>query len=234
MSELSDFKGFSKETVDFFNNLKKNNSKPWFDAHKKDYETYVLQPSKDFVKAMGAKLKALFPNVVAVPKINKSLFRIYRDTRFSLDKLPYKTFMGIFFWEGSRPRMECSGFYFHLEPPILVLGVGVYMLPKRLLDRYRRMVVDPEYGEELSTIIKSISKIKNCQLGGKHYKRIPAGYDPSHPNAELLLHNGLYAGCEIEIPDELYSNELLDYCIQIYRPLAPLHRWLVSIKIGEL
>ncbi len=234
MSEISDFKGFSKETVNFFVNLKKNNSKTWFDTHKKDYEAYVLKPSKAFVEAMGAGLKEITPGVMAVPKMNKSLFRIYRDTRFSADKSPYKTHMGIFFWEGSRPRMECSGFYFHLEPPNLLLGVGVYMFPRRLLDRYRRMVVDPEYGEELSTIIKSISKIKGCQLGGKHYKRIPSGFDLSHPNAQLLLHNGLYAGVEAEIPDEMYSSKLLDYCLQIYRPLAPLHRWLVSIKIGEL
>jgi uncharacterized protein (TIGR02453 family) len=234
MSEHPYFKGFSKKTVDFFYDLGKNNNKPWFDAHKKDYESYVLQPAKDFVKAMGEQLKKLSQNIIAVPKFNKSLFRIYRDTRFSMDKSPYKTYMGIFFWEGSRPRMECSGFYFHVEPPKFMLGVGIYMLPKRLLDRYKCMVVDPKYGKKLTSILKKISKMKGVELGGKHYKRIPSGYDPSHPNAHLLLHNGLYAGIETEIPDELYSSELLDYCMQIYRPLIPLHKWLISIKIGEL
>lgn len=234
ISEISDFKGFSKNTVDFFCNLKKNNNKPWFDNHKKDYEIFVLQPAKSFVKDMGARLKDLSSSIVALSRINKSLFRINRDARFSGDKSPYKNFMGIFFWEGSRPRMECSGFYFHLEPPILLLGVGVYKFPDRLLDRYRRMVVDPEYGEELSEVLRKIYKIKGCELGGNHYKRIPAGYDSAHPNAELLLHNGLYAGCENEIPDELYSSRLVDYCWRIYRSLAPLHKWLVSIKVGEL
>jgi len=234
MSKELKFKGFSKETVDFFYNLKRNNNKKWFDSRRKEYETFVLQPAKEFVAAMGAKLKDISPNIIAVPRVNKSLFRISRDTRFILEKSPYKTFMGIFFWEGSRPRMECSGFYFHLEPPKLLLGAGIYRFPKRLLDRYRRMVVDPEYGGELSDILKKISKIKDCELGGKHYKRIPGGYDSSHPNAELLLHNGLYAGCEIDIPDELYYDRLINYCWKRFYSLAPLHKWLVSIKIGEL
>lgn len=227
MSQELIFRGFSKETIDFFYNLKQNNDKSWFDSHKKDYEAYVLKPAKAFVVTMGERLKSLSPDINAVPKFNKSLFRIYRDTRFSLDKSPYKTYMGIFFWEGKRPRMECSGFYFHLEPPKLILGVGIYMFPRDLLDRYRNSVVDPEYGEQLSDILNKTSRKKGYELGGKHYKRVPAGYDASHPNAELLLHNGLYLGQETDIPDELYSSSLIDYCWKRFHPLAPLHRWLV-------
>lgn len=232
MSEIVEFQGFSKETVAFFETLKKNNNKAWFDGHRQDYENHVLKPAKAFVVAMGEKLRAAFPGIIASPKVNKSLFRITRDTRFRLDKRPYKTNLGIFFWEGSRPRMECSGFYFHLEPPKFLLGAGGYMLPRRWLDRYRRMVVDPEYGEELADVILKISKLKCWELGGRHYKRIPPGYDASHPNADLLLHNGLYAGCETDIPDELYSRKLIDYCWKKFHAMAPLHKWLVSIKMG--
>lgn len=232
MSEIPEFQGFSKETVAFFENLKRNNNRVWFESHRQEYENYVMKPAKAFVVAMGEKLRAAFPDIIASPKVNKSLFRITRDTRFSLDKRPYKTNLGFYFWEGTKPRMECSGFYFHLEPPIIVLGVGAYMFPKRWLDRFRRMVVDTEYGEELSDVIKRISKLKGCTLGGKYYKRIPSGYEASHPNAYLLLHNGLYAGCETDIPDELYSHELIDHCWKRFHALAPLHKWLVSIKMG--
>lgn len=232
MSKELIFRGFSKKTIDFFYNLKQNNDKAWFDSHKKDYDAYVLEPAKAYVIAMGERLKSLSSGISAVPKFNKSLFRIYRDTRFSLDKSPYKTHMGIFFWEGKRPRMECSGFYFHLEPPKLIVGVGIYMFPRDLLDKYRNSVVDPEYGEELSGIISKISRMKGYELGGKHYKRVPAGYDSSHPNAGLLLHNGLYLGQETDIPDELYSSSLIDYCWKRFHPLAPLHRWLVSMTTG--
>jgi uncharacterized protein (TIGR02453 family) len=230
VSNESSFEGFSKETMNFFSDLKRNNNKEWFDRHREDFETYVMTPSRAFVVAMGKQLKAISPDIIAVPKVNKSIFRISQDVRFSPQKLPYKTHLGIYFWEGFRPRMECSGFYFHLELPKLILGVGIYRFPPQLLDHYRRSVVDPEYSGELSDILQNISKIKGYELGGKHYKRLPLGYDSSHPNAGLLLHNGLYVGLETDIPGEFYSRRLLDYCWEKYQPLVPLHQWLVSMS----
>lgn len=230
MTEQLTFQGFSKETVKFFKDLKKNNTKKWFEAHKQDYEICVMQPARAFVFSMGEKLRAHIPDIVAVPKINKSLFRINRDTRFSPDKSPYKTNMGIFFWEGNRPRMECPGFYFHLEPPFLLLGVGQYMFPKYLFDTFRNSVVHPEYGKELAESVAEIEKKKGYQIGGKHYKRVPAGFDPFHPNAGLLLHNGLHVGFETSIPDEFYSKKLVAYCWKKFQPLLPLHSWLVAMN----
>ncbi len=230
MTQQLDFQGFSKATVKFFSDLKKNNTKKWFEAHKQDYETYVMQPARAFVVAMGNKLRIHVPDIVAVPKINKSLFRINRDTRFSPDKSPYKTNIGIFFWEGNRPRMECSGFYFHFEPPIILLGVGLYMFPKYLFDTYRNSVVHAKYGKELAEIVAKIGKKEGFQIGGKHYKRVPGGYDPAHPNAELLLHNGLHAGIESPIPEEFYSKKLVGYCWKRFQPMLPLHSWLVAMK----
>jgi uncharacterized protein (TIGR02453 family) len=229
MAGQSKFNGFFKETVTFFENLKKNNTKKWFEAHKQDYETFVMKPARAFVMAMGKKLRTHVPDIVAVPKVNKSLFRINRDTRFSPDKSPYKTNIGIFFWEGNRPRMECSGFYFHLEPPILMLGGGLYMFPKYLFDTYRNSVVHAKHGKELAQIVAKIEKKKVFEIGGKHYKRIPSGFDPAHPSAGLLLHNGLYVGVESPIPEEFYSGKLVDYCWIRFQPLLPLHSWLVAM-----
>jgi uncharacterized protein (TIGR02453 family) len=229
MAGQSKFNGFFKETVTFFENLKKNNTKKWFEAHKQDYETFVMKPARAFVMAMGKKLRTHVPDIVAVPKVNKSLFRINRDTRFSPDKSPYKTNIGIFFWEGNRPRMECSGFYFHLEPPILMLGGGLYMFPKYLFDTYRNSVVHAKHGKELAQIVAKIEKKKVFGIGGKHYKRIPSGFDPAHPSAGLLLHNGLYVGVESPIPEEFYSGKLVDYCWIRFQPLLPLHSWLVAM-----
>jgi uncharacterized protein (TIGR02453 family) len=229
MTEQRAFQGFSKETVRFFNDLKKNNTKKWFESHKKDYEAFVMEPARAFVLAMGERLRPHVPEIVAVPKINKSLFRINRDTRFSPDKSPYKTNMGIFFWEGSRPRMECPGFYFHLEPPIILLGVGLYMFPKYLFDTYRNSVVHAKHGGELAAIVAKIGKKSGYIIGGGHYKRVPAGFDPAHPNAALLLHNGLHAGVESPIPEDFYSAKLVDYCWKKFQPLLPLHSWLVAM-----
>ena len=233
MSEKKQFEGFDKETVQFFAQLKKNNNKDWFNTHKKNYESLVLEPAKLFVASMGEKLKAISPDILAIPKINKSLFRINRDTRFSANKLPYKANLGIYFWEGSRPRMECSGFYFHLEPPELMLGVGIYMLPKQDLPRFRNAVVDPDAGRALSRVLKKISDLEGYELGGKFYKRVPAGFDPDHVHAEILLFNGLYVGKTEKIPADLNSPRLLDFCFQRYKAMAPLHRWLVGIGMGS-
>jgi len=229
MEKTTVFSGFSKDTIKFFDGLQKNNNRHWFEEHRGMYENSVLEPSKAFVKAMGARLRTIAPKIIAVPKVNKSLFRISRDARFSLNKSPYKTFLGIYFWEGMRQRMECSGFYFHLEPPKMILGVGVYVFSDRLLHQYRRAVIDTKMGKEIAKVIEQITRIKEGILGGQHYKRIPAGFDPSHPNARLLLHNGLHFGQEMDIPKELFSSQLVEYCFERYAPCASLHRWLVKV-----
>ena len=95
---MAAFNGFSIEMVKFFQNLKNNNSKQWFEAHRHIYDNYVLQPARVFVVEMGKRLEKIVPAVNAIPKVNQSLFRINRDTRFSKDKRPYKTNIGIWFW----------------------------------------------------------------------------------------------------------------------------------------
>ena len=138
MSDANGFTGFPKETVRFFTALRKNNNRDWFAANKETYERRVIEPAKLFVTAMGERLRTIVPGIVAVPAVNKSIFRIYRDTRFSLDPAPYKTNLGIYFWDGARSRMESAGFYVGLEPPDIMLGGGLYMIPDNLLGRYRR------------------------------------------------------------------------------------------------
>jgi uncharacterized protein (TIGR02453 family) len=229
MSDDPIFSGFTKETVRFFTALRKNNNKEWFDRNRETYDRHVMAPAQLFVTAMGKMLKKIAPHIVAVPKVNKSIFRIYRDTRFSLDASPYKTNLGIYFWDGNRPRLETSGFYFHLEPPDLWLGVGMYMIPDPLLGRYRKALIAPKSGAEIRKIAAGISKMDGVSIGGQHYKRVPAGFDPAHSNAALLKHKGLYASFESKIPAEFFSARLVDYCFERYEPLAPLHRWLMKL-----
>ncbi len=230
MPEMRSFTGFSPETVKFLTALKTHNNREWFKRNKPTYTAHVLEPALAFVTAMGERLRGIAPEIIYAPRLNRSIFRIYRDTRFSPDKSPYKTHLGIFFWEGIRPRMECPGFYFHLEPPYLMLGGGLYRFPRSRLEMYRSAVVHPEYGIELSEIVNGIQRLGGYSLGGTHYKRIPPGFDAAHPRADLLLHNGLYAGMESPIPDDLYSHRLLDYCMKRFTPLTRLHRWLVEFN----
>jgi uncharacterized protein (TIGR02453 family) len=227
------FSGFSKKTTVFFQELARNNNRDWFAAHRSEYETMVLEPARLFVTAMGERLRRLSPGIQFSAGANGSIFRIYRDTRFSPDKSPYKTHLGIYFWEGRGPRMECSGYYFHIEPRLLLLGGGLYGFSRPLLERYRRAVADPEYGGELAAIVKKITARPGYTLGGEHYKRVPAGYDAVPEAASLLRHAGLYAGFETPLPAELHSPALVDYCLEKYKPMAPLHRWLTKLVGGQ-
>jgi uncharacterized protein (DUF2461 family) len=135
------------------------------------------------------------------------------------------------FWEGSAPRMECSCYYFHLEPPHLMLGAGLYQFTPEMLEVYRRACVHPRHGPALAKTVKQLLRNEGFTLGGSFYKKTPRGYEPGHANATLLLHNGLYAGFETKIPPELYSGKLLDYCYARYQKMTALHKWLVAVMV---
>ena len=228
---MSTFTGFPEELISFYKDLSRHNNREWFEEHKDDYKHYVITPSQNFILAMGKRLRTFSPDIISDTRTNGagSLFRIYRDTRFSPDKSPYKTFLGIFFWEGERKKAENSGFYFHLEPDKLMLAVGIHMFPKFLLKSYRDAVIHSEYGMTLLEAVEGVTVIEEYQIGGKHYKRVPRGYDSSHKNAKFLLHKGLYAFIETEIPNEFYSEALLDYCLERFHDMYPIHRWLMSV-----
>jgi len=225
---MAQFNGFPKEYVTFFNKLKKNNTKQWFEKHRSEYDEFVMHPAREFVTEMGKKLRKIAPEVNAIPKINKSLFKINRDVRFSKDKSPYKTYMGIWLWEGDRKRMECSGFYLHVENKNMLIGVGIKMFSKPLMDRYRKAVVDKKQGAALKSAVKKATG-EGYLIDGKHYKKVPRGYDADHPNGEYLLYNGLTARVEGKVPDAFYSGALIDYAYTHYKNMLPLHRWLTKV-----
>jgi uncharacterized protein (TIGR02453 family) len=228
MPQAAEFKGFSAQTGDFFNQLVMNNNKAWFDQNRADYEEYVLEPARAFILAMGEALRPYCPGLNAIPQVNKSIFRLNRDVRFSKDKTPYKTHLGIWMWEGEGKRMECPGFYFHFQPPSLMLGGGRYVFDKAQLEAYRESVVHEKHGKTLAKIVQEAAGA-GLEIGVKHYKRVPRGYDREHPNADLLLHNGLTAMHSELIPQEFSSADLVEYCLGYYKKMLPMHRWLLEM-----
>ncbi len=226
----SQFSGFPVEALQFLADLAANNNKPWFTENKPKYEENVLAPARDFVLALGVELQVLSPEVVADPRVNKSIFRIYRDVRFSKDKTPYKTNLALWFpATASGAKFDKPGYYFSLEADSLMLGVGIHGFAKPLLKAYRDAVVDPELGPELAKIVAQTLAI-GYGIGEKTYKRTPRGYDPEHEYADLLLYSGLTAGFQSEIPAELHTADLVDYCFEKYAELAPLVHWIEKMK----
>jgi uncharacterized protein (DUF2461 family) len=124
--------------------------------------------------------------------------------------------------------MECPGFYFHFDARQLILGVGLYQFTKPQLQRYRTAVIEPEKGERLLSILKQIEKKGPYILGGRHYKRVPRGYE-DQPRSDLLLFNGMHVGLTEPLPEALFTEALPDHVMKVYEDLYPLHRWLVTL-----
>jgi uncharacterized protein (TIGR02453 family) len=231
LAEIGDFTGFSPTVLDFYRDLSRNNDREWFEAHKHIYKDEVIPQAQRFVVAMGDRLRQISPTLVYDTRTNGagSIFRIYRDVRFSKDKTPYKTQLGIYFWEGAWRKMEAPGFYFQLEPEHLGLYAGIYEFSRPVLERYRQQVIDPHRGQALVDAVSMVTGAGPYRIGGQHFKRTPRGFDPEHPNASWLLHNGLHAHLPLEIPDTLGTPAFIDTCFQAFRDMAPLHHWLTEM-----
>jgi uncharacterized protein (TIGR02453 family) len=225
MLEQYRFAGFPPACVQFYEGLARHNDRVWFAENKPDYQESVLGPAQAFVVEMGARLRRLAPEIRFDPRTDGSgsIFRIHRDVRFSKDKSPYKTHLGIFFWDGQ--RKWGPGFYFHLEPPRLQLYVGKYVFDKGELLAWRAAVDDPERGPALAALLARAQR-RGYGMGEEHYKRVPAGYGADHPRAALLKHKAIWLCHDAPIPAALRSRKLLDHCFSHFRAMSPLHAWL--------
>jgi uncharacterized protein (TIGR02453 family) len=228
MIKLPALENFPRKTVDFLKKLSKNNNREWFEKHRDEYNSQFLEPAFQFVIEMGERLMLIAPNIMAVPSIDKSVFRLHRDVRFSKDKSPYKTNLGIYFWEGKK-KMESSGLYFHLDTKGYFLGAGIYMPSKEQLKIYRDAVADPILGKELNSSVNKVLKKGNYSIGGKTYKKIPRGYNPDSPYAEFLLYHGFYAYSESQDFSDLINYDVIDFSFKKFKDMLPVHQWLVKI-----
>jgi uncharacterized protein (TIGR02453 family) len=218
---------FPFEAIKFLSKLKRNNNKDWFESHRDEFNNSVLEPAQEFVVVLGELLRTFVPGIIAIPKTDKSIFRLHRDVRFSKDKAPYKTNLGILFWEGERKKMDCPGFYFHAEPDYLFLGSGQYMFSDFLLKRYREVIYNPDKAKELHSIVKKLKK-KGYSLGGRTYKRVPRGFDPEYPYSEYLLHNGIYIFEEIKDLKKIQKEDMVMFSLKKFKETLPFHNWLIK------
>jgi len=227
-----EFKGFSKKTIPFLKAIRKNNNKEWFEAHKSEYEEYILNPSRAFVVEMGEHLQALEPTINAQPKINKSLFRIYRDTRrMGSDKTPIKSRIGIIFWQGRAKRLQSSSFYLHFSPDELFVAVGVRWFEKPLLDAYREYIQDDFKRVELDRLFSTLES-KGYEALLKGYKRYPRGFTADMPSVEMSLFKGV-ASYKMLNPSLIEDGEkFIDTLYNIYEDMLPLQQWMYKMSLS--
>ena len=230
-----EFDGYSSQTLPFLNSIRQNNNKVWFEAHKNEYEKLILNPSRAFVAEMGEHLQALEPTINAVPKINKSLFRIYRDTRrMGANKEPIKSRIGIIFWQGSGKRLQSSGFYMHFSPDELFVAVGVRWFEKPMLDAYREYIKDDTKRSELQSII---NRLESCgySIIEKGYKRYPKGFTKEMESVDLSLYKGM-ASYKILNPNLIEEGDkLIDTLYKIYEDMISLQKFMyeVSLRVAD-
>merc|ERR1711991_152536 len=136
------FNGFSKKGIKFLEDLKVNNSKAWFEDHRHIWEETILQPNTAFVEEMGETLQILVPTINYRAKVGGSLFKIYRDVRFSKDKTPMKSKIGLMFWQGNGHRMKSSRFYMQYTKDEYLIAAGIRHFKTPLLSTYREYIKD--------------------------------------------------------------------------------------------
>ena len=230
-----EFKGFSKKTLPFLESIRQNNDKEWFESHRDSYEKHILEPSRAFVEEFGEHLQALEPTINFSPKINKSLFRIYRDTRrMGAIKVPLKHRIGVIFWQGSGSRMQTSSFYLHFSPDELFVAVGVRWFEKPMLDAYREYIKDDKRREELDKLLKKLDS-KGYKTIEKGYKRYPRGFNADMSSAELSLYKGM-ATYKILDPKLIEDGEkFIDTLYSIYEEMLELQQvvYEISLRVKE-
>jgi uncharacterized protein (TIGR02453 family) len=170
---------FSPELFRFLRELAKNNSRDWFQANRERYETALREPCLRFISDLGVPLRKVSSRLVADPRPSGgSLFRIYRDTRFSRDKSPYKTHAGMYFPVRGGKDVHTPGFYLHLEPSACFAAAGLWHPDAGALAKVREAIV--------ARSAKWKSARAGLPLEGDRLRRPPRGYDANHPFIEDL------------------------------------------------
>lgn len=229
---MSAFAGFPAESLKFLKGLKRNNAKPWFEEQRPVYERAVKQPLLHLAEELDVQFAKLAPEFVAPPK--RALFRIHRDVRFSKDKSPYKTHAALWVFHRDagrgvgREAHGGAGFYFHLEPGASLVAAGYWMPPRPALNIIREKLAEDH--KPFQKILRAPAFVKRFggltdDEAGVRLTRVPRGFAPDHPAAELLRFNSFTASRELSDADVL-SPKVVDIIMKDYAALLPMVRWL--------
>jgi uncharacterized protein (TIGR02453 family) len=204
------FSGWSEEALDFYDGLEIDNSKAYWTAHKHVYEDKVLKPMNELTEELAGEF--------GEPR----LFRPYRDVRFSKDKSPYKTAIGVVIGDVGYIQLSAKG---------LACGAGMWHMEPEQLARYRECVAAPS-GAELAKVVAGIEAAGQAIHGHDALKTVPRGYPADHPRATLLRYKGLTSWQEWAVEPWLETASAKDRIISFLRTSRPLKDWLMTYVSG--
>jgi uncharacterized protein (TIGR02453 family) len=216
------FAGFPEEMVRFFRSLKRHNRREWFQPRKHLFEQHVKTPMLELVSAINADLAKFAPDYVTEPK--NAVFRIYRDTRFSADKTPYKTHIAASFARRGGERLGAGGFYFSVSHDVIEVAAGIWHPDREVTLLVRNHIAETH--QELSRILANKKGRKlTGSLGGAALTRSPKGFDPEHPAAGFIKMKDWILDVTLD-PSLATTPKLHGEIVARFRAMMPLIQYL--------
>jgi uncharacterized protein (TIGR02453 family) len=216
------FPGFPPEALQFFRGLARNNHRDWFLPRKPLFEEKVRRPMFELVDAVNLALKRIAPDYVTDPA--KAVYRFYRDTRFSKDKSPYKDHIAASF----RPRGLCegggAGYYFSVSHKEIGIGGGIYMPMPETLRAVRGHVAEHHQQFRKMVGAKAVEKLFGG-MQGEQLTRVPKGFSPDHPAADLLRYKQFLLYIELP-PDSATTSQVYEEIVTRFKAMTPFLAFL--------
>lgn len=195
------FPGFPLELLHFLHELASHNNRDWFQENKQRYEDVVREPAMNFIASIADPLQKISEHFRAIPKkVGGSLMRIHRDIRFSKDKSPYKTNVGIHFRHAKGKDVHAPGFYFHIDTDQAFLGAGIWHPDNPALTKIRKQI--HKSSDRWKSIVANRTFRSKFEREGDILKRPPKGFDKDHPMLEDLKRKDHIAVAQL-VPDQL-------------------------------
>jgi uncharacterized protein (TIGR02453 family) len=220
----SRFPGFPAEALQFFRGLARNNNRDWFQPRKVTFEERVKQPMRALVEALNDGMKGFAPEYVTDPA--KAIYRIYRDTRFSKDKTPYKDHIAASFFRGSTGPHKFGGYYVQVSHKDVAVGGGVYMPDPDVLLAIRQHIAGNH--PKLRKILAAPAVRRTLgELQGEQLSRVPKGFPADHPAADLLRFKSLFLYTNLE-PDMATTPQFYSEVLTRFRTMKPFLDFLTA------
>jgi len=223
------FPGFSPEAITFLRGLERNNKREWFQPRKHVYEERVRAPLEALVNAINAEFAEFAPRYVT--PVKKAIFRIYRDTRFSKDKRPYKTHIAATFYLQNLSKAAGPCFYFHFTPKELLVFAGVYMPEREELLAIRNLLT--ERHQEFREVLRGNTLRKFMgELQGEQLSRVPSGFEKDHPAEDLIRRKQWFLESTLE-GSVITSTRMLPELVSRFRAATPMIEFLNQPFVKE-
>lgn len=217
------FQGFTKESIKFLFELGYHNDREWFQANKQKYLDHVLKPFQALVADLGEKMLGIDPEFEITPAVDKTISRIYRDTRFSKDKTPYRNNVWISFKRKAGDWKEKPVYFFELYPDYFHYGMGFFVYTVATREKLRKQILSD--GESFLSMVSKICKRSGVALAGEKFKRVKDKEAPPELR-EWFERKDLYLYHRKDIDDSVFSSRLAHDLHKIFLEMKPFYDYL--------